>query len=93
MTIDTSMSDKVTCITCGGKGLVGQGPEPHLMQGRIDSCKTCAGTGTITPEHRDAMNTEKHGSVTKAPEAPADDEADKTPATPKKGFFARIFKN
>lgn len=33
------------CENCVGEGLVGQGPEPWLRQGHIETCPVCLGTG------------------------------------------------
>ena len=92
----------VTCIKCGGDGLIGQGPEPHLKQGRIVTCDVCLGKGKITEAKRDEVNAAIHGTVT-AQSAPGpaeinDDEGqvavqdgEQVEAAPKAGFFSRIF--
>lgn len=35
------------CENCHGEGLVGQGEQPWLRQGRTETCKKCGGTGKL----------------------------------------------
>ena len=38
------------CLNCQGNGVVGQGDRPWTREGKIETCKLCAGTGHITTE-------------------------------------------
>lgn len=35
------------CTNCNGEGLVGQGDQPWLKQGHIQTCGKCDGTGQV----------------------------------------------
>lgn len=35
-----------SCEKCLGTGLIGQGPNPHLREGRTVTCDACHGTGS-----------------------------------------------
>ncbi len=44
------------CDNCKGKGLVGNGETPWMMQGAIETCKACTGTGLV-PEPVNIIST------------------------------------
>lgn len=74
-----------TCDKCKGKGLVGNGPEPWLLQGHVATCSACSGTGSIEDETTDVATDEKPLE----PEAPAPVD---NPPTPKKSGIMSIFR-
>ena len=40
--------ETITCDLCKGAGLIGNGPEPHLLQGEKRVCPKCGGRGILT---------------------------------------------
>lgn len=38
---------QTVCERCVGKGLIGGGPNPHMLEGRIETCPDCGGTGKV----------------------------------------------
>ncbi len=38
------------CEKCIGKGLIGNGDQPHLMQGAITTCPDCKGSGKLNED-------------------------------------------
>lgn len=65
----------ITCEKCKGEGLIGQGPNPHLREGRTEVCPDCNGTGQIVDEGGDAV------AVDNSP----------APVAPKGGIFKALF--
>ena len=79
------------CKVCYGSGLVGQGLNPHLREGRTEVCKACGGTGKVA----DIGGGSGGGA---APSAKSTGDAgtggvDNTdePAPAKRGIISRVF--
>ncbi len=73
-----------TCDKCNGDGLIGNGPNPHLKQGRIGTCDQCSGTGKIAE-----VSSEPAQAGDSIPETP---ESSETVEEPKKtSFFDKVF--
>lgn len=78
------MSNEITCPTCQGKGLVGQGEKGWMQLGQLKTCKSCSGTGKA-PEMDIPSKKQKNPGLTEGgdevpPEEPKDE-----------GIIKRIF--
>lgn len=69
---------QTTCTNCNGTGLVGQGDEPWMHRGTLETCKKCSGTGKV--------------DETSAEPAPAEDASVDNP-TPEKGGIGGIIRS
>lgn len=72
-----------TCTKCVGSGLIGQGPNPHLREGRTETCDVCKGTGKI-PEAASTETNDPAGHKEAVDNTVA-------PEKPKQGIIGRIF--